>query len=82
MTMWTSAEAINAEVEYRRERVRLTRRAVRKRRAKRKAQAQAVGHSPQRVTSPTAERADHRHRGVTVPAQRTNGSGTTTKQPV
>jgi hypothetical protein len=96
MTMWTSPEAINAEVEYRREN--LTRLAAltgtrRQRRAKRRGQAVRADNATPTATAAREEhaaalggeqsRADRarQHREATLPAQRTSGDRPATKQP-
>lgn len=81
--MWTSADAINAEVEYRRERVRLTSRGIRRRRFSRKVQAVVAERRLHHAVEQAADvRPEPRRGDATVPAQRASGSGTTTKQPV
>lgn len=79
MTMWTSADAINAEVEYRREHVRLTSRVVRRRRSARKERTRADERLRQRHRDEAVTGQDDRRRTIAVPEQRTSESGP--KQP-
>lgn len=83
--MWTSLDAINAEVQYRREHVQRESRtrSVGKRRAARKRRAAEVERrKAQRAERATGEPARHQSDEAALPAQRTPGSGRTTKQPV
>jgi hypothetical protein len=82
MTMWTSADAINAEIEYRRESIQRTRSAVRSRRAARKERAAAARRKARRVEQTPAERTAHQRHDPMLPAQRTSSSSPATKQPV
>lgn len=92
MSMWVSAEAIDAEVEYRREQnirlaglARIGRQFRAERSARRRsarlgrdeAQRGGGGRTPGGGTARTT-----RHRETTLPAQRTSGSSPATKQPV
>lgn len=92
MSMWVSAEAINAEVEYRRERnIRLAglARLGRQLRAERTARRRSARHGRDEAQSGGSRRTTDggtarttQHRETTLPAQRTTGSSPATKQRV
>lgn len=79
MTMWVSADAINAEIEYRREDVRRTSRAVRWRRSARRERARQM---QQPRAGGTAVGRDDRRAAVALPPQRTSEPVPAAKQPV
>lgn len=82
MNMLTSADAINAEIEYRRERVRVTSRVIRRRRSARRQRALVAEQVRARRAANAAAEWDERRPAATLPTQRTSERSTTTNQPV